>query len=132
MGLAKSLVFRYKIRCRPIDQTAALTSRSTWSHGQGLFLTLIAPFPTPVLIPSGDARALREGILFLLAHPNEARAMGERARLAAAPLTTQHCNELIWADALRLAEDRGRTAVPSTHTPSEVGKAEKNSLGNQV
>jgi glycosyltransferase involved in cell wall biosynthesis len=87
---------------------------------------------TGLLVPYGDTTALQQAIRFLLEHPDEARAMGERARLAAAPLTTQHCNELIWADALRLAEDRGRTAVPSTHTPSGVGKAEKNSLANQV
>ncbi len=87
---------------------------------------------TGVLVPYGDTTALQQAIRFLLEHPDEAHAMGERARLAAAPLTTQRCNELIWADALRLAEDRGRTAVRSTHTPSGVGKAEKNSLGNQV
>ena len=85
-----------------------------------------------VLVPYGDASALRQAIRFLLDHPGEARAMGERARLAAAPLTTQNCNGLIWAEALRLAEGRRPTAVPSTHSPSEVGKAGKDSLGNQV
>jgi glycosyltransferase involved in cell wall biosynthesis len=83
-----------------------------------------------VLVPYGDTTALQQAIRFLLDHPDEARTMGERARLAATPLTTQHCNELIWADALRLAEDRGRTAAPSSLTPSEAGKAEKDSLGN--
>jgi glycosyltransferase involved in cell wall biosynthesis len=85
-----------------------------------------------MLVHYGDVGALRQAIRFLLDHPDEARAMGERARLTAAPLTTQHCNELIWAAALRLAEDRGRTAVRFTHTPSEVGKAEEDSLGKQV
>jgi len=87
---------------------------------------------TGLLVPYGDVAALREAISYLWEHLEEARAMGEQAQRAATPLTTQHCNELIWADAVRLAEDRGRTAVPSTHSPSEVGKAEKDALGNQV
>ncbi len=64
---------------------------------------------TGVLVPYGNAGALRKAIEELLAHPEEARAMGERARLAAEPLTTVRCNTTIWEQGLELAHAKPRT-----------------------
>jgi glycosyltransferase involved in cell wall biosynthesis len=67
---------------------------------------------TGVLVPYGDTTALQQAIRFLLEHPDEAHAMGERARLAAAPLTTERCNVTIWEHALRLAGEIRPGRVP--------------------
>lgn len=63
---------------------------------------------TGMLVPYGDLAALRGAIRYLLEHPEEARAMGERARRVATPLTTEHCNTGIWEHALYLAGERKR------------------------
>jgi glycosyltransferase involved in cell wall biosynthesis len=61
---------------------------------------------TGVLVPYGDVPALRAAIAHLLAHPEEARQIGERARCAAARFTTERCNVTIWNHALRLVDER--------------------------
>jgi hypothetical protein len=67
---------------------------------------------TGLLVPYGDVRALQQAIRFLLEHPEERRAMGERARLAASPLTTERCNTLIWTHTLQLISKKcGATFV---------------------
>jgi glycosyltransferase involved in cell wall biosynthesis len=50
---------------------------------------------TGQLVPYGDVASLREAIELLWDHRDRARIMGERARLAAAPLTTIKCNTSI-------------------------------------
>jgi len=60
---------------------------------------------TGLLVPYGDARALREAIQYLMDHPEEAQAMGDRAKLAAAPLTTERCNTVIWNHTLTLIRE---------------------------
>jgi glycosyltransferase involved in cell wall biosynthesis len=60
---------------------------------------------TGLLVPYGDARALREAIQYLMDHPEEAQAMGDRAKLAAAPLTTERCNTVIWNHTLSLIRE---------------------------
>jgi glycosyltransferase involved in cell wall biosynthesis len=61
---------------------------------------------TGVLVPYGDASVLRAAIAHLLAHPEEARQMGDRARSAAAWFTTERCNVTIWNHALQLVDER--------------------------
>jgi glycosyltransferase involved in cell wall biosynthesis len=51
---------------------------------------------TGLLVPYGDVCSLRESTMYLWEHPQEAQAMGERAREVAAPLTTERCNTEIW------------------------------------
>jgi len=58
-----------------------------------------------VLVPYGDVRALREAVQYLMDHPEEAQAMGDRAKLAAAPLTTERCNTVIWNHTLSLIRE---------------------------
>ena len=79
---------------------------------------------TGVLVPYGDPQALREKILFLLSHPAEARALGDNARRAAAPLTTEHCNALIWTHTLQLVSERRRTLGPHSQAGPQRGKSD--------
>jgi len=68
---------------------------------------------TGLLVPYGDVTQLRSAVQYLMAQPEEARAMGERAKLAAAPLTTERCNTAVWNIALDLiAERRSGSALP--------------------
>ena len=62
----------------------------------------IAQGKTGLLVPYGNVSALRAAISRLWQAPGEARAIGERAREAAAPLTTERCNSEIWKLAMRL------------------------------
>ena len=63
---------------------------------------------TGLLVPFGDAASLRKAISYLWENPEEARAMGERARDAAVPLSTERCNVEIWNLAIRLlSSERG-------------------------
>ena len=57
---------------------------------------------TGLLVPHGDAEALRNAIQYLWEHPEDARVMGERGQEAAVPLTTERCNVEIWNLALGL------------------------------
>jgi glycosyltransferase involved in cell wall biosynthesis len=61
---------------------------------------------TGLLVPYGDVAALRQAICFLLEHPQEARTIGERAKVVAASLTTERCNTEIWKIALGLVAGR--------------------------
>jgi glycosyltransferase involved in cell wall biosynthesis len=65
---------------------------------------------TGLLVPYGDTAGLQQAIQSLLDRPEERRSMGERARLAALPLTTERCNTLIWEHALRLVDLKRRGA----------------------
>lgn len=64
---------------------------------------------TGLLVEYLDVRTLRKAIQFLWEHPEEARAMGERAREAALPLTTERCNTEIWNLAMGI--------LPTAKTP---------------
>jgi len=66
----------------------------------------IDPGRTGIVVPYGDPIALRDAINWLAGNREEARAMGERARLSAEPLTTERSNIAIWRHALQLAQER--------------------------
>ena len=77
---------------------------------------------TGLLVPYGDARALREAVQYLMDHPEEAQAMGEQAQRATTPLTTERCNVTIWGHALRLAGEIRPAAAPLVTEPAGSGK----------
>lgn len=60
---------------------------------------------TGLLTPYGDVEALRKGASWLWDHPEDARIMGERARDAAMPLTTERCNTEMWRLGLSLSRN---------------------------
>ena len=61
------------------------------------------------LVPYGDLVLLRAAIEYLLANPERAREMGERARSAGAWFTTEGCNTAIWNHTLDLVHERAHT-----------------------
>jgi glycosyltransferase involved in cell wall biosynthesis len=66
---------------------------------------------TGLLVPYGDASALRAAMEYLLGHPAEARAMGQRAKAEASLMTTERCNTAIWSHALQLAREQDNVHV---------------------
>jgi glycosyltransferase involved in cell wall biosynthesis len=79
---------------------------------------------TGVLVPYGEAAALGSAIEHLLAHPEEARAMGRCAKAAASLMTTERCCNTIWNHALQLVEER--------MTANEVGASVGNGQSQEV
>jgi glycosyltransferase involved in cell wall biosynthesis len=84
--------------------------------------TVDAPFyigqhRTGVLVPSGDAAALREAILHLLDSPAVAGALGEAARATAAALD----QEYTWSNVLALAREAHRQRA-APFGPRALGK----------
>jgi glycosyltransferase involved in cell wall biosynthesis len=75
---------------------------------------------TGVLVPYGEAAALRSAIEHLLTHAEEARAMGRCAQAAASLMTTERCCNTIWNHALQLAEKR----VAENEGAAAVGNAQ--------
>jgi len=75
---------------------------------------------TGVLVPYGEVAALGSAIEHLLAHPEEARAMGQCAQAAASLMTTERCCNTIWNHALHLAEGR----VAANEGAAAVGNAQ--------
>src|SRR5208337_3861134 len=72
----------------------------------------------PVILtdPEGGADYIES----LLAHPEEARAMGQCAQAAASLMTTERCCNTIWNHALHLAEGR----VAANEGAAAVGNAQ--------
>lgn len=78
---------------------------------------------TGLLVPYGDVNALHNTIRFLLEHAEERREMGERARPAARPLTTERSNTLIWTHTLDLIAAKHQVpAEQEGHNRSAKGK----------
>jgi glycosyltransferase involved in cell wall biosynthesis len=73
---------------------------------------------TGVLVPYGDAAALRQAIERLWNHCEEARIMGEQARAAAQRLSTDRCNNEIWQMAIGIANGRSAVCEASDCLPS--------------
>jgi len=68
---------------------------------------------TGILVPYGDPIKLKKAIEGLLANSSEVKAMGERARDAAASFTTANCNAIIWRHAIELLNRRKSAYQPS-------------------
>lgn len=66
---------------------------------------------TGLLVPYGDAGALRHAIEWLWSNPEEARSLGRRGCEVAVPLTTERCNLEIWSHAFDLVR---RTKSPGS------------------
>jgi len=66
----------------------------------------IRNYRTGLLVPYGDARALRSAMQYVLTHPQEACALGESARSEANQLTAERCYVIMWRHALEILGDR--------------------------
>lgn len=69
---------------------------------------------TGLLVPYGDVAALREAIQGFMVNREEARSIGERARVAAAAFTTERTNILIWNLSLQLAGEQPAAAAQAS------------------